>query len=242
MSYETDTFRAQEYTLADQASRDARASFITKTYLHLLGAIMAFVGIEAVLLNMPIADRMVELMLTGAGGFSWLIVLGAFMLVSHVANRWAHSAVSLQTQYAGLTLYVVAEAILFLPLLYMASRFGGPGVIPTAGVVTACVFTGLTSVVFFTRKNFSFLGPFLGLMGFVALGFIVCSILFGFSLGMAFTVIMIGFAGAYILYSTSNVLHEYHIGQHVAASLTLFASVALLFWYILRLLMAFSRD
>lgn len=242
MSYETDTFRTQEYTLADQASRDARASFIVKTYLHLFGAVMAFVALEVILLSLPISQRLVEMMMAGAGGYSWLIVLGAFMLVSHVANSWAHSATSIQTQYAGLSLYVVAEAIIFLPLLYVAQNFGGPGVIKTAGVVTVCVFTGLTSVVFFTRKNFSFLGPFLGLMGFVALGFIVTSILFGFNLGNLFTVLMIGFAGAYILYSTSNVLHEYHIGQHVAASLTLFASVALMFWYILRLLMAFSRD
>ncbi len=242
MSQGTDTFRTQEYTLADQASRDARASFITKTYLHLFGAVMAFVGLEVVLLNLPITESVVRAMLTGAGGYSWLIVLGAFMLVSHVANKWAHSATSIQTQYAGLALYVVAEALIFVPLLYVAQNFGGPGVIKTAGVITVCVFTGLTSVVFFTRKNFSFLGPFLGLMGFVALGFIVCGVLFGFGLGTVFTVLMIGFAAAYILFTTSNVLHEYHIGQHVAASLALFASVALLFWYIIQLLMAFSRD
>jgi FtsH-binding integral membrane protein len=36
-------------------------------------------------------------------------------------------------------------------------------------------------------------------------------------------------------------MHEYRVGQHVAASLALFASVALLFWYILQLLMS-SRD
>ena len=50
------------------------------------------------------------------------------------------------------------------------------------------------------------------------------------------------FAGASVLYTTSNVLHEYRIGQHVAASLALFASVALLFWYILRILMSMSRN
>jgi FtsH-binding integral membrane protein len=39
------------------------------------------------------------------------------------------------------------------------------------------------------------------------------------------------------------VLHHYRVGQHVAASLALFASVALLFWYILQLLMSLtSRD
>ena len=69
--------------------------------------------------------------------------------------------------------------------------------------------------------------------GFAALGFIVASALFGFSLGNVFAFVMVAFAGSSILYQTSNVLHRFRTDQHVAASLTLFASVALLFWYIL---------
>ena len=241
MSYEMESFSPREYTLADQASVDERAAFITKTYLHLFGAILAFIVIEALLLNSPAAPALVGFMLTFAGAYSWLVVLGAFMLVSFIADRWAHSSTSLFTQYLGLGLYVAAEAVIFLPLLFFARQFG-ESVIPTAGIATAATFTGLTAVVLLTRKNFSFLGPFLGVAGFAALGFIACSILFGFNLGTMFTVIMIGFACAYILYDTSRVLHEYHVGQHVAAALALFAAVALLFWYILRLVMAFSRD
>lgn len=233
-------YAPQEFTLADRASVEQRSEFILKTYIHLFGAILALVILEAVLLMLPISGRITELMLTGAGGYSWLLVLGAFMLVSSVANKWAHNSTSAQTQYMGLGLYVVAQAVLLLPLLYIAANYAGPDVIPTALIATLCTFTGLTAVVIFTRKNFSFLGPFLGMLGFVALGFIVCSILFGFNMGTLFTVLMIGFASGYILYSTSKVMHEYAIGQHVAASLALFASVTLLFWYILQLVM--SRD
>jgi FtsH-binding integral membrane protein len=46
---------------------------------------------------------------------------------------------------------------------------------------------------------------------------------------------MVAFAGTAILYQTSNVLHRFRTDQHVAAALVLFASVALLFWYILRI-------
>jgi FtsH-binding integral membrane protein len=52
---------------------------------------------------------------------------------------------------------------------------------------------------------------------------------------------MVAFAGAAILYETSNILHHYRPNQHVAASLSLFASVALLFWYVLRIFMG-SRN
>ena len=230
----------REYTLADQAAVDERASFIVKTYAHLFGAIVALIAIEALLLTLPIGERMTELMLTGAGGYGWLVVLGVFMFVSWVANKWAHDSTSLGMQYAGLSLYVVAEAVILLPLLYVATNFAGPDVIPMAAIVTLCAFTGLTAVVVVTRKNFSFLGPFLGIAGFAALGLIVCSIIFGFSLGLIFIVAMIVLASGYILYTTSNILHEYHIGQHVAASLSLLAAVVLLFWYVLQLFM--SRD
>ena len=59
-------------------------------------------------------------------------------------------------------------------------------------------------------------------------------------LGLIFSGVMVVFAGAAILYNTSNIMHHYNEAQYVAASLSLFASVALLFWYVLRIFM--SRD
>jgi hypothetical protein len=231
MSYEY-----QEHTLADRASVDERGQFIVKTYLHLFAAIMAFTVIEAVLIFSGVAAGVTN-MIIGFGSFGWLFVLGAFMGVSYIANSWAHGGASLSTQYAGLSLYVVAEAFIFCPMILLAASFY-PGVLGSAAMATAFIFFGLTAVVFITRKNFSFMGPFLGVMGMAAMGLIVCSILFGFNLGILFTYVMIAFAAGYILYSTSKILHEYHTGQYVAASLSLFASVALLFWYILQLFMS----
>jgi FtsH-binding integral membrane protein len=144
-------------------------------------------------------------------------------------------------QYAGLMLYVVAEAIFFVPLLWMAQQYGGPNVIATAGVITLVIFGGLTATVFLTGADFSFLRSALMLGGFAAIGLILCGALFGFDLGVFFSVAMVVFAGGYILYDTSNVLHHYRTHQYVAASLALFASVALLFWYVLRIVMS-SRD
>jgi len=230
------SFVPREYTLADQAVAEERGRFISRTYTHLFGAITALILLEAALLSTPLAESMLQLM-ASVGNASWLIVLGAFMAASYVANKWAQDSTSVGMQYAGLGLYVVAQAIILLPLLYIAKETGGPAIIPTAGIVTLCAFTGLTAVVVITRKNFTFLGPFLGVAGLAAFGFIVCSILFGFSLGMLFTVLMIVFACGYILYDTSKIMHEYRTDQHVAASLALFASVVLLFWYILRLFM-----
>lgn len=209
-----------------------RASFIRKTYLHLAAAILAFIALEVVLFSTGAAYTIASTML--GGGWSWLIVLALFMGVSWVANWWANSQTSSAMQYLGLGLYVVAEAIIFVPLLFIVANFGGGGdVILKAGVVSLGLFLGLTAVVFLTRTDFSFLGPILAIGGFVALGFIAASIMFGFSLGNIFAFVMVAFAGTAILFNTSNVMRQYHPTQHVAASLTLFASVALLFWYIL---------
>ena len=236
MSMQENKFVPQEYTMADRASIDERGWFLVRTYAHLFAAIIAFVGIEAVIQLTPIAGSLTQMIFSS--GYGWLMVLGAFMLVSHVANRWAHSNTSLGMQYAGLSLYVVAEAFIFSPLIFMALYNGQGSVILSAAMATAFIFAGLTAVVFVTRKNFSFMGPFLGVLGMAAMALIVCSILFGFNLGLLFTIAMIVLASGYILYSTSNVLHEYNTHQYVAAALTLFAAVALLFWYILRLFMS----
>lgn len=225
-------------TVADAEAAD-RALFIRRTYLHLGGAILAFVVLEALLLRLPGIENLVGAMV---GGFGWLIVLAAFMGVSWIADRWARSDASQSMQYVGLGLYVVAEAVIFLPLLYIAAFYSDPSVIPTAGIITGLLFAGLTATAFITRKDFSFLGSILAIAGFVALGVIICSILFGFTLGLVFSAVMVFFAGGSILYTTSNIIHHYRTDQHVAASLALFSGVMLLLWYVLRILLLRSRD
>lgn len=217
---------------------NSRASFIAKTYAHLTAAIFAFVGFEIVLFQTSLP----ELMLSFLQGmpFGWLLFLGAFMVTGWLATRVAHSSPSQPLQYLALAGYVLAEALLFLPILWIADRFA-PGVISSAALVTFVGFAALTAIVFFTRKDFSFLRGILLWGGIIALVAIVAAVLFGASLGTWFSVLMIAFAGAAILYDTSNVLHHYPEDRYVGAALQLFASIALMFWYVLRLFMA-SRD
>jgi FtsH-binding integral membrane protein len=243
MSFADNPYRSPELTIAALAEVDERTDFIRKTYLNLGGAIFSFAAIEAVLLNSPGLGE-TALATLASVRYSWLIVMGAFMLVSYLAESWARSAVSVRTQYMGLSLYVVAEAAIFFPLLSIVNRFDQTHmVIPAAGLATLTIFGGLTAIVFFTRADFSFLRTALWLGGLISLGLVAASVLIGFSLGLVFSVAMVALASGYILYDTSNVLHHYRIGQHVAAALALFASVALLFWYVIRIIMALtSRD
>jgi len=226
------------YGSAATAEPSERALFIRRTYSHLAGAILAFIALEAVLVNTVPFDVIAGML----GGYNWLLVLGAFMVASWVAQYWARSQTSPALQYLGLGLYVVVEAIIMLPLLIIAADFSGPSVIPTAGILTLATFGGLTITVFVTRKDFSFLRPILAIGSLIALGLIVAAILFRFDLGgVLFAGAMVVLMSGYILYYTSNVMHHYRTDQHVAAALALFAAVATLFYYILQLVMEMNR-
>ncbi len=119
-----------------------------------------------------------------------------------------------------------------MPLLFIANSYA-PGAIESAAVVTLIGFAALTGIVFTTRKDFSFMGGMLRWGFVIALVAIVAGVLFGFQLGTWFSVAMVALAGGAILYDTSNILHHYPEDRYVAAALQLFASVALLFWYVL---------
>jgi FtsH-binding integral membrane protein len=227
-----------EISVAEATPAD-RVSFIRKTYAHLAIAIFAFMGLEAVLLSSPLSAVMMEAL--AGSRYGWLVVMAAFVGVGWLAEYWARNTTSIALQYAGLGLYVVAEAFIFVPLLYIAAAYFGPSIIVEAGLYTALVFAGLTGTVFFTRRDFSWLRPMLTVASLAAIGVIIASILFGFTLGTVFAAVMVVVAAGYILYYTSNVLHHYPVGSHVAASLALFAAVALLFYYILRILMSSRR-
>lgn len=219
---------------------DARAQFIRKTYGHLAMAIGLFVALEALFFNIGLDQAAMRLLSTSR--YSWLVVLGGFMFVSWIADRWATQGASIGLQYAGLALFTVAEALIFLPLLAMAVAMTGDGsLLIQAAMITGALVLALSAVALTTRKDFSFLGGILKVGFIIALGLIVASFFLPISLGFWFSGAMILLASGAVLYNTSNLIHRYQPGQHVAAALSLFASVALLFWYVLRILMSLRR-
>ncbi len=214
---------------------DSRVTFLKRTYSHLFGAILAFTLFEVILFKTGVAASVAGALLS----VNWLFVLGGFMAVSWFARSVAYKSESIGNQYLALAGYVIAEGLIFVPLLYVANMYA-PGVIESAAVTTLMGFTGLTAIVFFTKKDFSFLGALLKWGGVGALVLIASAVLFGLELGTFFSVGMVFLAGAAILYDTSKIMHDFPENRYVGAALELFASVALMFWYILQLFM--SRD
>ncbi len=214
---------------------DKRVAFYKKTYTHLAMAVLLFVIVEWVFFQI---EPLVNFAFSMTQGWRWLIMLGGFMFVTNYAEKMAYKNHNINQQYLGLLLYVIAEAFIFIPLIGMAMMVsdGGTGILNQAAILTLALFTGLSGVVLLTKKDFSFLRSMLTIGFFIAIGLIVAGMLFGFNLGLWFSVGMVVLASGSILYQTSNMVHKYSEDQYVGASLGLFASLMLLFWYILSIL------
>ncbi|AZA60005.1 Bax inhibitor-1/YccA family protein [Chryseobacterium indoltheticum] len=220
--------------LVAHSSDVEKASFYKKTYLHVAFAILAFIGVETVLLNI-VPEQLILAMF--AQRYLWLLIIGVFWLASFLATKWSLSQ-SKSTQYMGLGFYVLLEAVIFLPLIYIAVKYAGGSVIFQAATLTVAMFAGISAVAFTSKRDFSFLRNIITIGGFIAIGLIVAGMIFGFNLGLWFSVGMVILASATILYQTSKLKDAYVTDQYVGASLQLFASIMLLFWYILSILMS----
>nr|WP_314289106.1 Bax inhibitor-1 family protein [uncultured Capnocytophaga sp.] len=231
-------YQSNGSSLVSYATSAEQATFYRKTYSHVAMALLAFIVVEAILIKI-VPENLIVYMVSSP--FIWLLILGGFWLGSMLANKWTQ-AQDRSIQYRGLGIYVLLEAIIFLPMIYIAMEFSeGLAIISQAGIITLSLFAGLTAVVFLTRIDFSFLRSVLVIGGFVALGLIVAGAIFGFDLGLWFSLAMVALAAGGILYETYNIKNIYSPDQYVAASLQLFSSVMLLFWYVLRILLS-RRD
>ncbi|CAN5779475.1 hypothetical protein BH11MYX3_BH11MYX3_01970 [soil metagenome] len=237
-----------------------RLRFIRLTYIHLFGAIVAFAGLLWCLFNVkPLMEKVSWPLIKFAlgidnegnynprdGRWHWGVVLASYMAVGWIADYWARHSKSKGIQYAGLTFYVIAEALIFVPLLaiiqwktaaIVAATGKDPNVIRDAAFCTLAIFGALTGFVLISKKDFSFMRGALVVMSAAAMMLIVLSLVFGFNLGIVFAVAMVVLCAGYILYQTSQVLAHYNTNGYVAASLALFSSIATMFWYVIQIFM-----
>ncbi|MEZ5167816.1 MAG: Bax inhibitor-1 family protein [Acidimicrobiales bacterium] len=214
----------------------ARGDFVIRVYQHLLAAIAVFVGIETIFLNTPIAEGIYDFV--AGSGVTWLLILGGFMAGQWIVANAAADLLNPQKQYAALFGSAALYAVLFAPMLHYTFRASSNGgtTVAAAALITAIAFAGLTVVAFVTRTDLSFLRPVV-MYGFVlSFALIIAAVVFGFGLGVWFSLAMVALSGMAILYQTQTVIRQYPAAAHVAAALGLFSSVMTMFWYVLRLL------
>lgn len=221
-----------------ESTDEVRVEFYKKTYAHVAGGVLLFIIFEYFLLK---SSMVVEFMISMLDGWKWLVMLGGFMLITSYAESTIMKTADKNIQYMAYALYVFAQAIIFVPLLFIGMAYTESAeLVQQAAVVTIGLFAGISAIVFLTKKDFSFIKAGLTVGFFIAIGLIIAGSLFGFTLGLWFSVAMCVLAAGSILYQTSNLIHKYGTEDYIPASLGLFASLMLLFWYVLQIFM--SRD
>lgn len=232
------SFDNNNRVLVAQTTQVERVEFYKKTYAHVAGGVLLFVIFEFLLFQ---SQAVVNFALSMTEGYKWLLLLGGFMLITNYAESTALRTTDKNLQYMAYAAYVFAEAFIFIPLIYMAIAITGNfEILQQAGIVTLTLFAGLSGVVIMTKKDFSFLRSALTIGFFIAIGLIIAGSLFGFNLGLWFSVGMCVLAGGSILYQSSNMVHKFTTEDYIPAALGLFSSLMLLFWYVIQIFL--SRD
>ena len=228
------------YAPVAHQDEQTRSDFVVRVYQHLALAVAAFVGFEMLLMRTGVAEGIYNAIARRQS--MWLLLLGGFMVVSWLATQASRDVTNINKQYAGLFALAGAESLIFAPFLYLIFHVQNSGsTVWSAAFVTLVGFVGLSVVGYTTRKDLSFIRPLI-MWGFAAsLVLILAAILFGANLGVWFSVGMIALAGASILYQTQAIMQRYAAEMYVGAAVQLFASMMMMFWYVLRLFMGSRR-
>lgn len=214
--------------LAIEGSTAERLAFIRKVYGHFLGSLAITAAVTtAVMTSAPVLN------LAGRFWVVWMLLyLGLSMCSGWIARQGTGFG------YALLGLLSVATGLFFGPTILFYAKVGGVGIVANALILTGSIFTGLTAYVFITRKDFSWMGAGLtaGLFLLIGVGIVSIFVPMGnttnFLITLAGAVLFCGF----ILYDTSNILHNYRTDQYVVATVAIYLDFVILFMKILRLL------
>jgi FtsH-binding integral membrane protein len=160
----------------------------------------------------------------------------AFWIGTMVAQGLAMNRASVASQYAGLGLYVLLEALIFIPLLTIVHlKTGGQmaQILLPACSLTGALVVGLTLSVYMTSTDFSFLRTIIVIGSVVALVLVLLSAFGLFALGTWFALAMILLMASAILYQTWVIKTQLSTGDHVIAAFMLFSSIVTLLWYVI---------
>jgi len=195
---------------------DERISFLGKTY-GMLALCIAAGSIGAYLsMGMAFPHEHPFMML--------FIMMGGIFVVQGVRHQPVINQLAL-LGFGGLTGMAIA------PLVGVVASTSGSMAVVQAFVTTAVTFVALTGYVFYSRKDFSFLKGFVwtGMIAMIVLGLSNYFFFESGVLSLAMSGMGVLLFSAFILYDTSAILRDYPNDEYIAAALTLYLDVFLLF-------------
>ncbi len=239
--------------IVDVAPVEERVSFYRRTYAHVAGALLGFAALLALFfagfdqqtgIAFVLAKSLFG-MLQSLGAWSWLLVMVAFWVGTMVAQGLATNRASVAAQYSGLGLYVLLQALIFIPLLAIVHmKTGGhmAQILLPACSLTGALVVGLTLSVYMTSTDFSFLRTIIVIGSVVALALVLLSAFGLFALGTWFALAMILLMATAILYQTWVIKTQLTTGDHIIAAFMLFSSIVTLLWYVISFFLGRRED
>ncbi len=217
-----------------QSSATERLEFLRKTYLLFLAGILCCVVTGAATLHVPALMR-ASLSVLQMPLLAMILIIGL---------SWGAQAVSRVEglNYAALFGFTAVIGWIFTPILAIY-EMRQPGILGQASALTIIMFGALTTYVFISKKDFSFMGGllFVGLVGLVLGGlvnaFLIHSPIASYLMAW-FTLLL--FSG-YVLYDTSNIMRRYDTRSYCSAALSLFLDFFNMFLAIIRILAGSRR-
>ena len=206
----------------------ATNKLIRNTYV-LLAMTLAFSALTAgiaVMINMP--------------PLHWLLTIGGYFALLFLTAKTANSAMGLVcifalTGFMGLTLGPIIG-------FYLHAFSNGPQLVMMAFGGTAAIFVGLSGYALTTKRDFSFLGGFLMVGILVAFLAGIAALVFSFpALSLAVSAMFILLMSGFILYQTSQLVHEPNT-NYILATVGLYVSIYNLFTSLLYLFGIFGGD
>lgn len=220
---------------AADAPVDERVVFLKRTYSLMTIGLLVFAATLWAAGNIPAVTR---LAVSIYGPWMPLIVLmGGSLVVHAVATK---PGINLIAYFAFVFFFGLVSAPLVLTL---AAAGTGPTILSQAALLTAVIFIGLSAYVYYSGKDFGFLGGILWLvmLGLLAVG-LVGWLTGSFAPGLWYSGIAVLLFGGYILYDTSNILRRFPTNMYVGAALELTVDVILLFKNLAILLWSLQND
>jgi modulator of FtsH protease len=209
-----------------------RTSMIRKTYWLLS---LAVVGM---MVGGKVGSSSSAVLSLFSGWVGWIVAMVALNAVPIIAMKFRYNPT------VG-TLALFADGfiagLVISPMLYVAQRFAGPGVIESAAWITFAIFAFVTATVHFTKTNWSPSRTLVSGLFFTIIGAVILNFFFQTTFLVLLISIAIGAFGIITLVSaTSEVLQDPDIDTPVPGALSLFAGIFLVFQSALSLLMAFT--
>lgn len=212
-----------------QASAQTRMDFIRKTYvLFMAGIVTAVVAGAITVSSRPLFEAALAILKMPLLGL--VLLLGSVWIASALARTEG-------LNYVALFGFTAFTGFWITPLLAMY-ELSMPGILMQAAVLTLLTFGALTTYVFVTKKDFSFLGGMLFVGLITLIGGLLLNYFFFKSANISYWMswgILLIFSG-YVLFDTSRIINRYDEKSYCSAAIALFLDFFNMFLAILSIL------